>query len=334
MRYDLTCGVIQRPIRCVVYGPEGIGKTTFAAMSPDAIIIDTEEGSHQLPVARLPKPPTWDVLLDEVRAVAEDPSKCATLVVDTLDAAETLCVEHVCSHATPKRTSIEGFGYGKGYVLLKEEFAKLLRELDRVIASGVNVVCTSHSQLKKFERPDELGQFDRFEMKLTKHVAPIVKEWSDMLLFADYQTFVTTDEQGNHAKASGGKRVLRTTHSPSWDAKNRVGLPEVMDLDMEPLLPHFTNHLTARPTVMTVPADGVAMPTPDQDELASLMERDGVAADELVAVVCARGYQPAGTPFEAYPDDLRAWLAEQWANVREAIEINRIEVPFDTGEEV
>ena len=316
----------------MVYGPEGIGKTTFAAMSPDAILIDTEEGSHQLPVARLPKPPTWDVLLDEVRAVAEDPSKCSTLVVDTLDSAEILCVEHICSHAKPRRDSIESWGYGKGYVLLKEEFSKLLRELDRVIEAGVNVVCTSHSQLRKFERPDELGAFDRFEMKLTKHVAPIVKEWCDMLLFADYQVYVTSDEHGGRAKASGGKRILRTTHSPSWDAKNRVGLPEVMDLDIEPLLPYFTNHLTAQTTVMTVPADGVAMPVPDQ--LTALMARDGVTADELVSVVCARGYQPAETPFEAYPDDLRAWLAEQWANVREAIEINRIEVPFDTGEEV
>lgn len=326
MRYELTCGVIERPLRCVVYGPEGIGKTTFAAMAPAAIIIDTEDGTHQLPVARLPRPASWEVLLDEVRAVAEDPSLCSTLVVDTLDAAEQLCAEHVCSHATPKRTSIEGFGYGKGYVILKEEFAGLLRELDRVVAAGVNVVCTSHSQLRKFERPDELGQFDRFEMKLTKHVAPIVKEWCDLLLFADYQTYVTTDENGGRAKASGGRRILRTTHSPSWDAKNRLGLPETMELDMGPLLGHFADHLA--------PSDAGGVTTiapPAADPLGDLMARDGVGEDELAAVVEARGHQPKGTPVAAYPEDLRAWLCEQWDRVREAIEINRIEVPFDTG---
>ena len=215
MRYKLTCGVVERPLRLVVYGPEGIGKSTLAASAPGAVIIDTEDGTHQLPVARLPKPPSWEALLDEVRAVAEDPSLCSTLVVDTLDAAEQLCVEHVCSHAQPKKTSIEGWGYGKGYVILKEEFARLLRGLDRVVEAGVNVVCVSHSTLRKFERPDELGAYDRFEMKLTKHVAPLVKEWCDLLLFADYQTYVTTDESGGHAKASGGKRVLRTSHSPS-----------------------------------------------------------------------------------------------------------------------
>ena len=337
MRYQLTCGIVKRPIRVVVYGPEGIGKTSFAAMSPNALIIDTEEGSHQLPVARLPKPASWAVLLDEVRAVAEDPSCCSTLVVDTLDAAEQLCVEHVCSHAQPKKASIEGWGYGKGYVILKEEFAKLLYELDRVIEAGVNVVCTSHSQLRKFERPDELGAFDRFEMKLTKHVAPLVKEWCDLLLFADYQTYVVTDENGGHAKASGGKRILRTTHSPSWDAKNRLELPEVMDLDIEPLLPFFTNHLTDAPSKSPVmehanPSQLVAEQPATDDALVALMQRDGVTVGELSSVIDARGYQPVGTPFEAYDQGFRSWLVDQWANVLQAIQFNRIPVPFDTGE--
>lgn len=337
MRYNLTCGVVQRPLRVVVYGPEGIGKSTLAASSPGAIIIDTEGGTDQLPVARLPKPPSWSVLLDEARAVAEDPSLCSTLVVDTLDAAEQLCVEHVCSHAQPKKTSIEGWGYGKGYVILKEEFAKLLRVLDHVVEAGVNVVCVSHSTLRKFERPDELGAYDRFEMKLTKHVAPLVKEWCDLLLFADYQTYVTTDESGGHAKASGGKRVLRTTHSPSWDAKNRLGLPEVMELDIGPLLPHLPDHLTDGPQAPPKPQIAAAgthdarVPTDDGiDPLKALMERDGVTAGELESTVVARGYQPVGTPMAAWPADLRSWICSQWGNVLAAIELNRIEVPFDT----
>lgn len=325
MRYKLTCGVVERPLRVVVYGPEGIGKSTLGASAPGAVIIDTEGGTDQLPVARLPKPTSWLVLLDEVRAVAEDPSFCSTLVVDTLDAAEQLCVEHVCSHAQPKKASIEGWGYGKGYVILKEEFAKLLRGLDRVVEAGVNVICVSHSQLRKFERPDELGSYDRFEMKLTKHVAPLVKEWCDVLLFADYLTYVTTDESGGHAKASGGKRVLRTSHSPSWDAKNRMGLPEVTDLDIAPLLPYLADRMTsgaAEPPTVTPPAEA--------DRLATLMGGDGVTAEELQRVVDARGYQPEGTPVEAYTPDFKAWLCDQWGNVIAAIETNRIEVPFGT----
>lgn len=327
MRYKLTCGVVERPLRVVVYGPEGIGKSTLAASAPGAIIADTENGTDQLPVARLPKAPSWGVLLDEIRAVAEDPSLCSTLVVDTLDAAEQLCIVHVCSHAQPKKASIEGWGYGRGYVILKEEFSKLLRELDRVIEAGVNVICVSHSTLRKFERPDELGAYDRFEMKLTKHVAPLVKEWCDVLLFVDYQTYVTTDESGGRAKASGGKRILRTTHAPSWDAKNRLGLPDVMDLGIEPLLPYLPDHLSAG---AAQPAPLQAAPPDVPDRLAQLMGSDRVTADELSAVVEAKGYQPADTPVEAYPTDFKAWLADQWGNVMRAIEINRIDVPFGT----
>ena len=328
MRYKLTCGIVKRPLRVVVYGPEGIGKSSFAASAPGAVIADTESGTDQLPVVRLPKAPSWEVLIDQIRAVAEDPNQCSTLVVDTLDAAEQLCIAHICSHAQPKKTSIEGWGYGRGYVILKEEFAKLLRELDRVVEAGVNVICVSHSTLRKFERPDELGAYDRFEMKLTKHVAPLVKEWCDVLLFADYQTYVTTDESGGRAKASGGRRILRTTHAPSWDAKTRLGLPDVMDLDIGPLLPYLPDHLSAGTAMQ--PAPPQVAPPDEPDPLAMLMGRDGVTADELSAVVEAKGYQPEGTPVEAYPAEFRAWLADQWANVMRAIEINRIDVPFGT----
>lgn len=47
--------------------------------------------------------------------------------------------------------------------------------------------------MRKFEQPDEIGSYDRWEMKLTKNVAPLVKEWADMVLFANYKTFVVAE---------------------------------------------------------------------------------------------------------------------------------------------
>ena len=54
-----------------------------------------------------------------------------------------------------------------------------------------------------------------------------------MLLFANYKTVVEKAGSGPNAKnkASGGRRVLYTTHHPCWDAKNRFGLPEELPLD-------------------------------------------------------------------------------------------------------
>lgn len=118
----------------------------------------------------------------------------------------------------------------------KEEFGRLLNLLDEVIEAGINVVLTAHAQLRKFEQPDEMGAYDRWELKLGKktasQISPLIKEWADMVLFANYQTFaVATDDKGKKFKAQGGQRVMYTSHHPCWDAKNRDGLAEMLPFD-------------------------------------------------------------------------------------------------------
>lgn len=251
-RYELDCGVRRTALRLVVYGTEGIGKSTLAAELAAPVWLDVEGGTNQLPVARLPRPTSWTMLLDEVRAVRDGEVPCSTLVVDTADAAEALCVAHLC--AKNDWESVETPGYGKGYTQLMEEFGRLLDALGEVVGSGRNVCLVSHATMRKFERPDEQGAYDRFELKLTKKVAPMVKEWADMLLFCDYRTYVTTDKSGK-AKASGGARVIRTTHSPCWDAKNRFGLPDELPMTLGQLPPELA---AAVPDMAEAPAEAPA----------------------------------------------------------------------------
>ncbi len=219
-------GIQPGALKVVVYGPEGIGKSTFASQFPDPLFIDTEDGTRHMDVARTPKPTSWPYLLSLVKEVQQDPSLCRTLVLDTADWAEQLCAKHICDSHSVK--GIEDFGYGKGYVYVYEEFGKLLNELNLVKERGIHVVVTAHAKMRKFEQPDEMGAYDRWEMKLSKQTAPIVKEWADMVLFANYKTLVVNvDGKGTQKgknKAQGGKRVMYTTHNPCWDAKNRHGL--------------------------------------------------------------------------------------------------------------
>lgn len=231
MAFPINRGIVPTAKKVVIYGPEGIGKTTFAARFPNSVFIDTEGSTNDYDVARFPAPSSWQMLMDEVREVKNNPGMCRTLIIDTADWAEHLCEKHVCQHGQVQ--SIEGFGYGKGYTYLREEFGRLLNELTDVAGTGVNVVLTAHAQMRKFEQPDEMGAYDRWEMKLSKQVAPIVKEWANMILFCNYKTFAVKDKNSNKAKAQGGQRVMYTTHHPCWDAKNRYGLPEILPLDYE-----------------------------------------------------------------------------------------------------
>lgn len=235
MAFPINRGIVPTAKKVVIYGPEGIGKTTFAARFPNPVFIDTEGSTKEYDVARFPAPTSWQMLLDEVAEVKKNPQICRTLVIDTADWAEAACFAHVISAGQVK--SIEDFGYGKGYVKAKEEFGKLLNELTEVVNAGVNVVVTAHAAMRKFEQPDEMGSYDRWEMKLytsqKTNIAALLKEWADMVLFANYKTFAVKDKNSNKAKAQGGQRVMYTTHHPCWDAKNRYGLPEILPLDYE-----------------------------------------------------------------------------------------------------
>lgn len=232
--FVITDGVIHGAQKIVFYGPEGVGKSTFASKFPDPLFIDTEGSTKKLDVKRLPKPTSWQMLMDEIKYVIQI-KPCRTLVIDTADWAESLCTEAVC--ARYGHNGVEDFGYGNGYTYVREEWGRFLNLLQEVIdIANINVVLTAHAIIRKFEQPNEMGAYDRWELKLGKkttgQTAPITKEWADMVLFANYKVFsVAVDKDGKKHKAQGGQRVMYTTHHPCWDAKNRDGLPEELPLD-------------------------------------------------------------------------------------------------------
>ncbi len=255
-------GKIAGAKKVVVYGPEGIGKSTFASQFPEPLFIDTEGSTKDMDIARTEPPSSWAMLLDQVRYVKSDPDIYLTLVIDTADWAEMLCVETVCGKA--HKSGIEDFNYGKGYVYLAEEFGRLLNLLTEVVDRGINVVITAHAKMRKFEQPDEMGAYDRWELKLQKQTAPILKEWADMVLFANYKTIVVNvDGQGaqnGKNKAQGGRRVMYTSHHPCWDAKNRYGLPEEVPFEYGQIA-----HIIG-PGSVAVRRESAAVAMPQQEE--------------------------------------------------------------------
>lgn len=355
---NIKTGTVPSAQKVVVYGPEGIGKTTFAAEFPDPLFIDTEGGTKHLDVRRAdPSPTSWEMLLGYVREVAADPSLCATLVIDTADWAEQLCIAHVC--AKQGINGIEALNYGKGYVYVKEEFGKLLNLLQDVVERGVNVVVCAHSQIRKFEQPDEMGAYDRWELKLSKQTAPLVKEWADMLLFASYKTIVTVQDNGK-GKAQGAQRVMRTEHAAAWDAKNRCGLPAEAGLDYSAIAAHIPTRQAAAPaprpaaaepqaaeapkpvrTIVynqdgsvasqtTPPAPEPAPPaqaTPAEPEhlkpLRGLMASSGVNDAQLQDACGQMGFCTSETPVAVYPADFAAYLAASWPDVLAKIDERR-----------
>lgn len=229
----ITKGKRARAQKVVIYGTEGIGKSSLASQFPEPLFIDTEGSTDNMDVARLDKPTSWIMLNNQIAFIKANPTVCKTLVIDTIDWAESLCVDNLC--AMHGKKGIEDFGYGNGYVYAKEEIGRFLNKLQDLIEIGINVVLTAHAQIRKFELPDEMGSYDKYELKLGKktssQTAPLVKEWADLLLFCNYKTYLISQEKSTKKKAQGNQRVMYTEHNPAWDAKNRHGLPSELPLD-------------------------------------------------------------------------------------------------------
>lgn len=366
-KYPISAGIIPAPVKVVLYGPEGIGKSTFAAQFPDPVFIDTEGGTKRLNVRRLPRPTSWAMLLDEVREVRQGGVPCTTLVLDTADWAETLCIQAICTKA--KVDGLEGFGYGKGYVYAKEEFGRLLDQLEEVVAGGRNVVVLAHAAITKFEQPDAVGNYDRWGMKTSKQVAPLLREWCDMLLFANYKTIVEKAGSGPSAKnkASGGRRVMYTTHHPCWDAKNRFGLPDELPLDYaaiaavipgaapaaapeateSPILTEDPPAAAPAPAAPTAPQPDAPAPDPAEidaryrarldadlraagipDALRTLMVANKVEEKDIRHAVGQKGYFPEDMPVRDYPKDfIDGCLVGAWDSVYQMVQ-DYGDVPF------
>ena len=352
---QITSGKIPGAVRVCLYGPEGIGKSTLAAQFPDPLFIDTENGTAQLDVKRLPKPDAWIELLQELDWVYANPTSCKTLVVDTADWAERLCIEQVC--AKEKKESIEAFSYGKGYTYVAEEFGRMINKLENIRQKGIHIVIVAHAKIQKFELPDELGAYDRWSMKTSKQVAPMIREYVDALLFLNYKTLViNVDGQGAQKgknKAQGGARVMYTTHSPSYDAKNRFGLADELPLEYKSIAPILgeatasTTEATATtaettatpaPTTAAAPTPNPVPAEPDPFEgipapLARLMQDAEVTPNEVKGVIASKGFFPYTTPWSviaAADGFLDGWLMHPnvWPQVVEAARQEREKVPF------
>jgi hypothetical protein len=329
--------------RAVIYGPEGIGKSTLASYFPNPVFLDIEEGTEQMDVARLPRPLSWRATLGAVQALQREPSGFGTLVIDTGDAAERLAIAAVCGEH-----GLSGLGgnndYGHSYGLLAKEWGQFLDALTE-LRKAMNVVIVCHAHQRRVEIPEETGAYDHWELKLEKKTSALTLEWADMVLFARYKTMVVKDEKTKSNKATGGQRVIATQHHPCWSAKNRHSLPAELPFPNGSdafllLAPCFPGPALseaappppqapkpAPPTPAPTPTPAVPTPTPTpalpagmNEQLRQLMADKGIGAGELMEQVYKRGHFPSGTPIENLPADyVEGALLPHWAKISDLI---------------
>lgn len=220
-KYQVNKGIqFGKGIKTLIYGVEGVGKSTLASKFPKAIFLDTEGSTDKYNfVERYPTPTSIAMLVDECNDIATS-GEYQTIVIDTFDKVEQMIADELCTKSN--KQSLEDFGYGEGYAKLDELVGKLLNFFQELIDKGINVTILAHAKTKNFDSPLGDGSYTRYELKLgaktTQRTASFLKEWADMILFCNYKVQVI-ENKDKKKHGYGGERCMYTTHSPAYDAK-------------------------------------------------------------------------------------------------------------------
>jgi hypothetical protein len=244
---------VRKPPRILVYGPEKMGKTTFAvckhspqepdghpgAVRPGVVVIQTEDGLGDLDAMAFPLATSYEDVEEAMGALYQDDHQFTDLVVDSLDWLEPLIWDYTCRENGWK--GIEDVGYGKGYVAADATWRRFFAGINALRDDrGMTVILVAHQQIVRVEDP-ESPAYDMATIKLHKRATGIVGEYTDVILKASMKTFLSTDPNAKaDAKKKGdarqlavttGQRVLTCQPRPGALAGNRYHLPAELPLD-------------------------------------------------------------------------------------------------------
>ena len=225
------------PPRVLIYGPAGVGKTTFAANAKNPIFIQTEDGADVVGGARFPLAKSFGDVEEAVNSLATEKHDYNSVVLDSLDWLEQLIWKEVCN--AHRINSLEDLGYGKGYVFALDIWRKFLNGVASLRNNGMAVIFIAHSEIKRFEDPEGEG-YDRYQIKLHRKASDLCQEFSDLIGFATYKTSTKQIDGGFGRKITRavgtGERVLRTSERPAFIAKSRYDIPDELPLDWATLV--------------------------------------------------------------------------------------------------
>lgn len=215
----------------LLYGVDGIGKTSLAAEFPSPIYLATE-GERPPSDVELVTPgtiETFDDLLNVFDELLTQDHDRRTVIVDSIDGLEPLVWSATCARLGV--TSIEEPGFGRGYMEADREWNEYLAAVAALSNAGMYVVQLAHPEIIRFDSPTT-DPYSRYQPKIHKRANALVREKSDVVAFMNYRVTIKEKEVARQTKvahAEGGKeRQVHVNEGPGFMAKNRYSMPDAI----------------------------------------------------------------------------------------------------------
>jgi hypothetical protein len=207
---------------------------------------------------------TWEELLGAIEALSSEQHDYRAVVIDTINGCERLCHEHVCQRDFGGNWGRDGFtSYMTGYDVALADWRQLLDALDQLRAKRrMSILALAHSKIAAFRNP-EGSDYDRYVADLHAKTWGLTAKWADLILFSNFVAQIDTRKADAKGKARGGsRRVIYTTRTAAYDAKNRHGLPPQIDAGNSAVeaWANFVAALQAGKQQSPEPADGRQAP--------------------------------------------------------------------------
>lgn len=229
-KFTITRGITRKAFKIGIYGPEGIGKSSLAALCPGADFADIESSMEDLNCAKVNGVTDWAALRQWVQSLSS-----GIHGIDSITRAEDWAAQHVIKNKKSNEgmaasDSLEDFKYKSGLTFVVDEFRKLLSDIDAAKSRGASFIMIAHCRINRFKNPDG-SDYVRFEPRLVDDAkASNMLQW---VQFLDHLAFINLDTAITKGKATGsGTRTIYLDTSPSRLSKAR-GIPnEPIDFEV------------------------------------------------------------------------------------------------------
>jgi hypothetical protein len=260
-------GKQQRPRRVLLYGQEGVGKSSWAAGAPRPLFLDFEGGLGDLDVESTERIESWDQLRQVMNWIHSQPHGYQSIVFDTVDWMEHLLHAWICQKSSVETIEKAAGGYGKGYVEAATVLQQFLTLCEKKLMQerGLNIVMLGHCSPVKVNNP-EAEAYEQWAPDVHKTAASLLREWCDEVLFASFRTYVrdsaTNDQKSQKPKRflaiGDDERYIRTTRSAAVQAKNRLNLPAELPMAWSEYQKHWPANVASQQVNDTNESEGLS----------------------------------------------------------------------------